>query len=152
MELSREDKALLGVSAVAALAIGTISIVLARRKKKVSKKSYGLKVGAQCSTYEFTDQTRAQETIAQLVDRAATKGAIDPFSVTTGWLRAAAGQCNAYPKQTRNPGEAALYRDIFYEVIEAMRERLLLSEQTEQTYRMMVDTWAASQGVEVGPA
>ena len=149
MDFSREDKILVGVAAATVLAVGTITIVLAGRKKKVTKKHYGLKVGAQCSTYEFTDQTKAQETIDHLVDQAAPRGAIDPFHLTTAWLHAAAGKCNAYPKQTRNPGEAALYKDVFYDVIASMRERLLLSEQAEQTYRMMVDTWAVSQGVEI---
>lgn len=149
MDMSREDKLYLGIGIAAAIAVSTIAIVLSGDKQKAPpKKSYGLKVGPQCSTYELTDETKAKETIAQLVSKAVTKGAVDPFNVTREWIRAAAGQCATYPAQTQNPGEAVLFQHIFYEVLIAMREQNLVSESMEGTYTAMVDTWAQSQGAD----
>ncbi len=152
MDLSREDKILFGVGIASALAITTLALVLSRGKPKPRKKSYGLKVGPQCSTYEYTDETRAKETIIKAVGEAAERGAIDPFAVASAWLRAAAGKCKSYPEQTRNPGEASLYRGAFLNVLQAMREKSLLSQDMDDAYHEMIDTWASAQGVDLGIA
>jgi hypothetical protein len=152
MNMDREDKVLIGVGIAGILALSTIALVLSKDKAKPKKTSYGLKVGPQCSTWEFTDATKAQDLVADLVDSESRKGTIDPFQLASAWLRAAAGECHAYPEQARNPGEASLYRDTFNEVLYAMRERQLLSEEMDATYKEMIDTWATSQGVEIGLA
>jgi hypothetical protein len=147
--LSREDQIILGVGVVSALTIAVIGYAVSRQEKPAPKKDYGLRVGAQCASHEFKDTAKIKETISVIIDQQAAQGAVDPFSVTTQWLRRAAGACKAYPEQTRNPGEAELYWTIFNQVVELMKEKQLISEDMLVTYVEMIDLWAKAQGVEI---
>lgn len=144
-----ENKPLLILGGVAAASI-LLAVVFAKSSAKASStpvKNYGIKVGPQCSSFEITDSNTIAETISRLVDSTAAAGAVDPFAVTTAWLRGAAGQCKSFPEQTRNPGEASLYRQTFITVIKTMKDKNLISQEMSDTYMAMINAWAQSQGV-----
>lgn len=146
--LSREDKMLMGIGVGAVAVIATLGFFLTRETKaSPRKKTYGLRTGPQCATYEFTDDARVQETVSELVDRTVAGGPVDPFAVTSVWLRAAAGECTSFPEASRNPGEARLYRDVFFVVLTQMKDKNLIAQDMFDTYVKMIDIWAQSQGV-----
>ncbi len=147
MRLSREEQIILGVGLVTAVTISVIGFMVTR-PKSVPKKDYGLRVGPQCASHEFTDTAKVKETISTLLNQKSAQGAVDPFMVTSEWIRKAAGTCKAYPERTRNPGEASLYQEIFYTVVGEMREKDLISDDMLETYLSMVDSWAESQGAQ----
>jgi len=147
---TREDQIILGIGVASAVTIAVIGYFVTRSEKPAPKKDYGLRVGPQCASHEFKDSGKIEETVSRLIDIKAAQGSVDPFAVTSEWLRLAAGQCKAYPDQTRNPGEAELYREVFYVVIGEMQKKNLISEQMLEAYIEMIDAWASAQGASAG--
>jgi hypothetical protein len=108
------------------------------------------KVSDQCNDFALGDRQEINDAIVPLVRSAASDGPVDPFAVTTEFIRRYASHCNSYPAKTRNPGEAKLYVESFAQVLRVMEELQLVSHEQRGYFLEMVSVWGKSQGL--GPA
>jgi hypothetical protein len=106
-------------------------------------------VSDQCNDFALADRQQINDAIFPLVRAAARDGAVDPFAVTTEFVRKYASHCRSYPETTRNPGEAKLYVQSFDQVLRVMQEQQLLSEDQRGYFLEMVSVWGKSQGLAV---
>lgn len=104
-------------------------------------------VTPQCNDFAFADRTEVAAAILPIIHAAAEEGAVDPFAVTTRFLRAHAPACRSYPEEARNPGEAKLYVQAFSEVMRVMQEQKLVSPDQRTYFLEMVAVWGKSQGL-----
>lgn len=130
-----------GVAGVTVLALGIRWLVRPDPFTKVSD---------QCNDFALGDRQEINDAIVPLVRSAASDGAVDPFAVTTEFIRKYASHCRSYPEKTRNPGEAKLYVESFGQVLRVMEELQLLSHDQRGYFLEMVSVWGKSQGL--GPA
>lgn len=104
-------------------------------------------VSDQCNDFSLADREEINEALTPMIRKAASHGAVDPFGVTTEFVRRYAANCRTYPDTVRNPGEAKLYLRSFEEVLRIMADMQLVSPQQRAYFLEMVAVWAKSQGV-----
>lgn len=101
-----------------------------------------------CNDFAFANEAEVEETIIPLLRSARTRtGGIDPFYVTTRFLRKFAPDCRSYPEEARNVGEAALYVQSFVKVVNTMEGERMLSPDQKQYFLQMVSVWGRTQGL-----
>jgi len=105
------------------------------------------KVSDQCNDFALADREEINQAIFPLVRSAARDGAVDPFAVTTEFVKRYASHCRSYPETTRNPGEAKLYVESFAQVLRVMEEQQLLTAAQRGYFLEMVSVWGKSQGL-----
>jgi len=153
-EFDREDrpesrKMLPFYIAAGVVALGAIAgaVILTAPEPPKKKKGNGLKVLPQCAGYEIVDLVRLREALRKQLRKSAKDAAPDPFQVTSAFLRAKPHNCTVYPSQTRNPGEAEVYVEVFKLVTELMEQERYTSPAQRQVFDRMAEQWAAAQGV-----
>ncbi len=104
-------------------------------------------VSPQCNDFALATKEEIDRAIRPQVQAEARRGAVDPFSITTEFIRRYAPQCRAYPETVRNPGEAQLYVTSFTEVMRIMQEERLVSPEQKGYFLEMVSVWGQSQGL-----
>jgi len=104
-------------------------------------------VSEQCNDFALGDRQEINEAIVPLVRSAARGGAVDPFAVTTEFVKRYASHCRSYPETTRNPGEAKLYVESFAQVLRVMGDEQLLTDAQRGYFLEMVSVWGKSQGL-----
>lgn len=141
---ARSTPAKVGIVAGAALGAGLVTwgIVRLTRPKPVRDISDG------CNDFAFANQAEVEEAILPLLHAARAKyGSVDPFYVTTKFLKKYAPQCRSYPEEARNVGEAELYVQAFVKVVKVMEGERMLSPDQRQYFLEMVSVWGKTQGL-----
>lgn len=133
------------VAYVAAPVVGVTALVLVARW--AMKPDPFQSVSDQCNDFALANRQEINDAIAPLVRSAAREGAVDPFAVTTQFVRRYADHCRSYPETTRNPGEARLYVESFAQVLRIMEEQQLISAPQKGYFLEMVSVWGKSQGL-----
>ena len=101
-----------------------------------------------CNDFAFANEAEVEETIIPLLKSARTRtGHIDPFYVTTRFLRKFAPDCRSYPEEARNVGEALLYVQSFVKVVNTMEGERMLSPDQKGYFLGMVSVWGRTQGL-----
>ena len=102
----------------------------------------------QCNKYKMGSQYQLDEAITPIVKyHAKFRAGIDPFAITTEVIHKYGKSCKSYPEESRNPGEAALYVDVFKEVLRVMDAQKLLSSNQRDYFGRMIDVWARAHSV-----
>lgn len=101
-----------------------------------------------CNEFAFATATEVDEAILPLVKSArSSSGNVDPFYVTTQFLKRHAPQCRSYPEEARNVGEASLYVQAFEKVVALMNGQKMISPDQMAYFYEMVSVWGRSQGL-----
>ncbi len=101
-----------------------------------------------CNDFAFANQAEVEEAIIPMLRSARTRtGSIDPFYVTTKFLKKFASECRSYPEEARNVGEADLYVQAFTKVVGAMEGERMLSPDQKEYFLQMVSVWGRAQGL-----
>lgn len=101
-----------------------------------------------CNDFAFANQAEVEEAIIPMLRSARTRtGSIDPFYVTTMFLKRYAPDCRSYPEEARNVGEADLYVQAFVRVVNAMEGERMLSPDQREYFLQMVSVWGRAQGL-----
>ena len=77
----------------------------------------------------------------------ARRGAVNPFEITSDFVKRYAPNCRRFPEAARNPGEARLYVESFVQVVRIMVEDQLISDAQRNYFLEMVSVWGKSQGL-----
>lgn len=101
-----------------------------------------------CNDFAFANQAEVEEVIIPMLKNARRMtGNIDPFYVTTRFLKKYASECRSYPEEARNVGEADLYVQAFVKVVNAMEGERMLSPDQKLYFLQMVSVWGRAQGL-----
>jgi len=101
-----------------------------------------------CNDFAFANQAEVEEAILPLLRSArSAQGSVDPFYVTTRFLKRYAPQCRSYPEEARNVGEAELYVQSFVKVVDVMEGERMLSPDQREYFLEMVAVWGRMQGL-----
>jgi hypothetical protein len=101
-----------------------------------------------CNDFAFANQAEVEKAILPMLRNAqARAGIIDPFSVTTAFLKRYAPDCRSYPEEARNVGEADLYVQTFVKVVQVMEGERMLSPDQKLYFWEMVSVWGRNQGL-----
>jgi hypothetical protein len=141
---ARSTPAKVGIVTGAVVGAGLVTwgIVRLTRPKPVRDISEG------CNDFSFANQAEVEEAILPLLRAARTRhGPIDPFYVTTRFLKRYAPDCRSYPEEARNVGEAELYVQSFVKVVAVMEGERMLSPDQRKYFLEMVSVWGRMQGL-----
>lgn len=101
-----------------------------------------------CNDFAFANKEEVDEAILPLIKSARSgTGLVDPFYVTTLFLKKYAPECRSYPEEARNVGEALLYVQAFTKVVENMNGQRMISADQMSYFFEMVSVWGKSQGL-----
>jgi hypothetical protein len=101
-----------------------------------------------CNDFAFSNKAEVEQAILPLLKEARSQhGTVDPFSVTTKFLKRYATQCRSYPEESRNVGEAELYVQSFVKVVDVMKGERMLSPDQRMYFLEMVSVWGRMQGL-----
>lgn len=145
--LSRQQKIAFGVIGGFVLAAGTLTTLAWAAKSDPDRPKPTIEVGPGCATFAITSQQQLGDELRLAVRAAAKKGSVDPFRVTSLYLKRAVPRCRTYPARTETTGEAKLFATIFIELLNVMQQEGFLSEADTPVWYAMMTTWAVGQGV-----
>lgn len=132
----------IGVGVAASGILITWGVIRLARPKPVRDISEG------CNDFAFSNRAEVEEAILPLLrDARARHGHVDPFYVTTKFLKRYAPQCRSYPEEARNVGEADLYVQSFVKVVDVMEGERMLSPDQRKYFEEMVSVWGRMQGL-----
>ncbi len=101
-----------------------------------------------CNDFGWANQAEIEEAVLPLLRSARTRtGTIDPFYVTTRFLKKYAPDCRSYPEEARNVGEAQMYVEAFVNVVNTMEGERMLSPDQKGYFLQMVSVWGRNQGL-----
>lgn len=105
-------------------------------------------ISENCNEFTFATETEVNEAILPLLKSArSSSGNVDPFYVTTLFLKQYASKCRSYPEEARNVGEAQMYVQAFSKVVALMQGQKMISPDQVQYFYEMVAVWGRSQGL-----
>jgi len=104
-------------------------------------------IGPQCSDFSLANRQEIDDALVPMVREAASRGAVDPFSVATRFVKRYAPECRSYPSEPRNAGEGQLYVAAFNEVLRVLEAEGLSTSAQQSYFSEMVGVWATAHGV-----
>lgn len=144
-KLTSRQKATVAIVGATVLVLGTVAVVATAAERKAERKA--ITIGPGCTSFTINDPLMLQDELRGAVRKALTKGPIDPFEVTSIYLKMNARDCSVYPANPRTPVEVQLFAAVFSAVLTVLQQEGLITAQNATTWHAMLNTWAAGHGV-----